>query len=97
MTELRPSVMQRPLSSILAPSERDTPTACKVIATLGPEARGGWACRLPPPRAHADAPAPPPPQSRSVAVLEELLLAGMTVRRRARAGPGRNGCSCCGG
>jgi hypothetical protein len=44
MAELRASVMQRPLASILAPSERDTPTACKVIATLGPQARGGCKC-----------------------------------------------------
>ena len=85
MAELRASVMQRPLASILAPSERDTPTACKVIATLGPQARGGCNCGCSSGSA-SDGPAwRAPAQSRSVAVIEELLLAGMTVRRPAAA------------
>ena len=97
MTELRPSVMQRPLSSIMAPSERDTPTACKVIATLGPQARGGSGRRLPCRGAMLTRARAAAAQSRSVAVLEELLLAGMTVRRRPAPARARAGDSACGG
>jgi hypothetical protein len=37
--QLRPSVMSRSLASILTPTERDMPTQCKVIGTLGPQVR----------------------------------------------------------